>query len=75
MLRTVILSMWMPQVRQGALESAVAPRRVLCRYADHEGIVNLTAGLCTAPAQCGILVPQPELLVRGERFPDTDPPS
>ena len=39
------------------------------------GIVNLTAPLCTAPAQCGILVPQPELLVRGERFPDTDPPS
>jgi hypothetical protein len=37
--------------------------------------VTLTAPLYTASARCGILVPQPELLMRGEPFPNTDQPS
>jgi hypothetical protein len=54
-----------------ALAADKAKNGLICLF----GIVNLTAPLCTAPAQCGILVPQPELLVRVERFPDTDLPS
>ena len=61
----------------GTLDDSTGENSSRERFRNYltRGIVNLTAPLCTAPAQCGILVPQPELLVRGERFPDTDPPS